>query len=173
LEERTFKKDTNPYLIFCCSKCNQYSYVKTTQKTKKCLRCGYTHQVKNILNKGEIVYGVSTALRTLKMRQNKLVLNETDGSICFKSNIDFTLPLNNIQKTEVSAHNDNYSEIFYALLKDLFRSYKIFPRYIMEIMAENYGIPTNEVNLLIREFRNKGILTLFKKNSYYYTLTLG
>ena len=71
MEEATFKKDENPYLIFECTKCKQFMYVKTTQKGKKCLRCGRTHTVSKIINSGEIVNGMTTAVEEVKKKQNE------------------------------------------------------------------------------------------------------
>ena len=62
MEEAAFKKDETPYLIYESSKCRQFMYVKTTQKGKKCLRCGRTHVVSKIIDSGEIVYGMSAAV---------------------------------------------------------------------------------------------------------------
>ena len=89
MEEIAFKKDETPYLVFTCKKCRQYSYVKTTQETKKCLRCGRTHQVKDILNLGEIVYGMTAAVETVKQKQNELAIPE------FRSEGDFVVATNN------------------------------------------------------------------------------
>ncbi|MCK4859155.1 MAG: hypothetical protein KAS87_01200, partial [Candidatus Omnitrophica bacterium] len=88
MEEIAFKKDETPYLVFVCKKCRQYSYVKTVQKTKKCLRCGRTHQVKDILNLGEIVSGMTEAVNTVKRKQTELAIPE------FRSEGDFVVATN-------------------------------------------------------------------------------
>ncbi|MFX0058448.1 MAG: hypothetical protein ACFE85_10960 [Candidatus Hodarchaeota archaeon] len=170
MEEGTFIKDSKPYLIFCCSKCKQFSYVKTTQKTTKCLRCGRTHQVQNIIKKGEIVHGMSAAVKIVQEKQNEIGVNESNGTIVLSSDSDFIVASDISQKLPATTQEDNYSAIFNAILEELFIQNKIFPRYMMEIMAENYGIPASEVKLLIREFRNKGILIVQKNKNYYYTL---
>ena len=172
MNEERFKKDTTPYIVFCCSKCNQYSYVKTTQKTKKCLRCGRTHKVKNILDKGEIVYGMSIAVRLLQDKQNELGLKANTGLVAFNSKNDFKIALNKPQNVSTFLSNNNYSEKFFALLKDLFKQHETFPRYMMEIMAENYRIPNTEINFLIHEFQIKGVLILVKNNEEYFTLNI-
>jgi len=76
MEEGALKKDQNPYLLFACSKCKQYLYVKTTQKTKKCLRCGRQHKVSSIINSGEIVRGITKAVEMVQFRQNELAIIE-------------------------------------------------------------------------------------------------
>ncbi|MFX1406871.1 MAG: DUF1922 domain-containing protein [Promethearchaeota archaeon] len=170
MEEKTFKKDTTPYIVFRCSKCKQFSYVKSTQKTKKCLRCGRTYQVRSLLTSSEIVYSMSAAVKAVQEKQNKLGLKKSDGAITLSTESDFIIIPSNSKKTIPSTSTDNYSEIFYKLLKELSRQNKTFPRYLIEIGAENYGIPASEVKLLIHEFLNKEILILFKNNGYYYTL---
>ncbi|MHA2220106.1 MAG: DUF1922 domain-containing protein, partial [Candidatus Hodarchaeales archaeon] len=55
MEDIQFKKDETPYLIFACYKCKQFLYAKTTQKTRKCLRCGRMHKIEKIIDSGEIV----------------------------------------------------------------------------------------------------------------------
>lgn len=169
MEERTFKKDITPYLVFQCSKCTQFSYVKITQKSKKCLRCGRTHQVKNILKIGEIVYGISTAVITVQQKQKEIGLNKSDGHITFSSNKDFKVVVNS-EKLSIRSQHGDYSEVFYDGLKTLFQEHKRFPQYMIEIMAQTHKIPAKEVKLLIREFQNKGDLILLNNKDYYYTL---
>ena len=90
MEENTFDKDKTPYLVFACKKCQQFSYVKTSQATKKCLRCGRSHRVKSILGEGEIVYGMTLAVNTVKRNQNQLTFPE------FRSQGDFIINSNRI-----------------------------------------------------------------------------
>lgn len=54
MEDTAWKKDETPYLVFACRKCRQYTYVKTTQKSKKCARCRRTHTVSDIMGSGEV-----------------------------------------------------------------------------------------------------------------------
>ena len=72
IEEIAWKKDETPYIVFSCSKCKQFTYTKTTQKLKKCVRCGRTHIVANIEEQGEIVYGISKAVELVKIKQNEM-----------------------------------------------------------------------------------------------------
>jgi len=58
------------------SKCKQYLYVKTSQKAKRCLRCGQYHKISSIINSGEIVKGLSEAVDAVKTRQNELAIKE-------------------------------------------------------------------------------------------------
>ena len=185
MEETAFKKDETPYLVFTCSKCRQYSYVKTTQKTKKCLRCGRTHQVKNILGLGEIVYGMTAAVNTVKQKQTELATPE------FRSEGDFVVATNKFpsrtpvkkSKSKVISDEDSYKdsknnvnlgfkEQFSEVLLELSKLYGKFPRYMLEIMAENYGIPAKELKLLIRSFKKQGIITVLKNEGFYYQLEI-
>ena len=179
MEETAFIKDETPYLVFTCKKCRQYSYVKTTQKTKKCLRCGRTHQVKDILGLGEIVYGMTAAVEAVKQKQTELATPK------FRSEGDFAVAANKFptrtpvkkSKKKVLSDKDSdknvnfdFKEQFNEVLLELSRLYGKFPRYMLEIMADNYGIPAVELKLLIKSFKKQGILTVLKNEDFYYQL---
>ena len=175
MEELTFRNDETPYLVFACAKCSQYSYVKTVQKTKKCLRCGRTHQVKDILNLGVVVYGMSTAVDTVKQKQSELGIPE------FRSESDFVVATNNFKaratepkkkKNPLSEIHNNedksYEEKFKEMLLELSNLYAKFPMYMLKIIAENYGIPTSKLTELVNGSKKAGVLTLLKDERYYY-----
>jgi hypothetical protein len=181
MEEIAFKRDETPYLVFTCKKCRQYSYVKTTQKTKKCLRCGRTHQVKNLLSLGEIIYGMTAAVEVVKQKQTELATPE------FRSEGDFVVattktptqtPAKKSKRKVLSdseRDSDNkkdFEEPFSEVLLELSKLYGKFPKYLLEIMADNYGIPALELKLLIKSFKKQGILTVLKNENYYYQLEL-
>jgi len=159
MEDIGIKKDETPYLIFACKKCKEFSYVKTTQKTKKCLRCGRTHQVQRILNDGEVVCGMTEAVNSVKRKQNELAIPE------FRSGSDFVVATNTIArpKSRVAALRNedqevDYTEKFTEMLLELSKLYKRFPKYMLEIMAEDYGIPKIELKTLIRSAKKSGTL---------------
>ena len=172
MEENALKKDTTPYLVFACKKCQQFSYMKTTQKIKKCLRCGQSHQVKSVLNEGEIVNGMTLAVNTVKRKQNELAVPE------FRSQNDFVINTNSNQskKNSLSIVKDkNCSELenytkFKALLLRLSDLYGTFPAYMIDLMAENSGISNQEIPALIKKFENKGFLTPVKDEQFYYKI---
>jgi len=64
----------------------------------------------------------------------------------------------------------DYSEIFLEMLQYLQLTYKKFPKFMIEIMADNFGIPSSEIKPLIRKFRKKGILLILKNEGYTFTL---
>ncbi|MBA7522785.1 hypothetical protein ES705_14905 [subsurface metagenome] len=64
----------------------------------------------------------------------------------------------------------DYSETFFEMLKVLQRTYRKFPKFMIEIMAENYGIPIKEIKPLLNKFRKKGILLIMKDEGYTFTL---
>lgn len=171
MEEIAWKRDDTPYLVFPCAICKQYTYVKVTQKTKKCVRCGHSHIVTKILESGEIVKGISSAVDTVKIRQNEFALKELGRYPEFRTSNDFKIdksimPQHNI--TEEDFDDENYAQ-FKKMLLELSDLYREFPFYLIEIMAEKYGIPDSEVKLLTRNFLNQGILirledSLFKLN---------
>jgi hypothetical protein len=185
MEDIAFKKDESPYLVFTCKKCQQYSYVKTTQKTKKCLRCGRTHQVKDILGLGEVVYGMTAAVETVKQKQTELSIPE------FRSEGDFVVATNKFptrtpvkkSKSKVLLDKDkdkdsdnekikDFKERFCEVLLELSKMYGKFPKYLIEIMADNYGIPAVELKLLINNFKKQGVLTVLKNENFYYKLNV-
>ena len=179
MEEIAFKKDESPYLVFTCKKCRQSSYVKTTQKTKKCLRCGRTHQVKDILNLGEVVYGMTAAVEAVKQKQTEIAIPEfrSEGDFVVATSISPIRTPVKKSKTKVLSdidhdNDNNFEKLFSEVLIELSKLYDKFPKYILEIMAENYGIPSLELNLLIKSFKKQGILTVLKNENFYYQLEL-
>jgi len=177
MEETAFKKDETPYLVFTCKKCQQYSYAKTTQKTKKCLRCGRTHQVKDILGLGEIVYGMTAAVDTVKKKQTELATpefrSEGDFVVATKKFPTRTLVKKSKRKVLLDKDSDktiDFEEPFSEILLELSKLYGKFPKYMLEIMAKNYGIQALELKLLIKSFKKQGILTVLKNEGFYYQL---
>ena len=173
MEKPAFEKDETPYLVFACNKCQQYSYVKTSQKAKKCLRCGRSHQVKTILKEGEIVFGMSVAVNTVKRKQNELAIPE------FRSQSDFVIETKSHSKNLKSSpyskgntSNDKSSELkFMSVLYDLSKLYRKFPAYMIEIAAEEAGISRKEMHLLIDKFKKEGFLIPDKNEKSYYKLS--
>jgi len=154
MEQKRWEKDKTPYVVFICTKCQQYSYMKTTQKTKKCLRCGRIYQVKKVLDKGEIVYGITEAVNKMKHQQNSL------GDAQFSTENEFILYSGPEALSDklTSKKNKDYTVLFQTLLNSLASTYKKFPAYMIEILAQDYGIPPLELKLLIRRFIKNGVL---------------
>ena len=172
MEDATWKKDETPYLIFECAKCKQYLYVKTTQKGKKCLRCGRTHTVSTIINTGEIVNGITAAVEMVKIRQDEFGKKELGHTPEFRAFGDFKAAT---QKSKNIFVDDDESieettRQFRKMLSEISAMYKKFPIYIIEIMAENYGIPIVELKNLTKSFQKKGILV--RLDDYSYTVQL-
>jgi hypothetical protein len=163
MEDGRWKKDKTPYLIFQCSKCHQYSYVKITQKTKKCLRCNRTHQVQKLLGKDEIVKGMTAAVESVKMLQNELARNELGRDPDLVSEKGFSLPqkgsIMQVRKFRFIDHDFEEEEdqypIFLTMLCELNSSYKKFPLYLMNIIADEKGIPHSVLPGLIRKAINE------------------
>ncbi|MFX0026843.1 MAG: DUF1922 domain-containing protein [Candidatus Hermodarchaeota archaeon] len=167
MEQKKWEKDQTPYVIFVCSKCKQYSYVRITQKTKRCLRCGRTHQVKSILDKGEIVYGMTEAVNKVKQLQNFL------GEAQFSTENEFIVSLNNeiIEKIPKPLKRTvDFEEKFQKCLIELSLKYRRFPLHLINIMAQDYGIPSSELKLLIKKSIKNGILQTTGKEKSYFTL---
>ncbi|MFX1495355.1 MAG: hypothetical protein ACFFBZ_13810 [Promethearchaeota archaeon] len=64
----------------------------------------------------------------------------------------------------------NHYHEFLEALHFLKHTYKKFPKFMIEIVAENYGIPPQEVKELIPIFIRNGILKILKNEGYYYEL---
>ena len=160
MEDTKWKKDETPYMVFACTKCRQYSYAKTSQKSKKCVRCGYTHQVSKIIDGVEIVNGISNAVELVKKKQNDFALKKLGSEPDFRTLGDFKIfkKVKDKKKTISTYSIDNYYEKFKQILCNLSARYNSFPYYMIEIMAENYGIPKSEIKLLIRKLRKQGFL---------------
>lgn len=160
MEEEGWKKDEKPYLVFTCSKCKQYLYVKTTQKGKKCLRCGRTHKVATIVDSGEIVKGMTAAVKLVQTRQNELALQELGTDPELRAGDDFRVSssLKENFKVQSISDDDDFSTQFTEMLHEISSTYNTFPFYVFEIMAENFKIPVSELKFLVQSFQKKGIL---------------
>lgn len=64
----------------------------------------------------------------------------------------------------------DYTETFYDMLEFLQRNYKKFPKFMIEVMAENYAIPHKEIKPLLFKFRKEGTLLIVKDEGYTFTL---
>lgn len=167
MEEIGWKKDDKPYLIFTCSKCEQYLYVKTTQKTKKCLRCGRQHKVSPIIDSGEIVKGMTSAVEMVKTRQNELAIKKLGSIPELRADDDFTVKNRPKKIFDIGNNNDDndFTNKFTKMLQEVSSSYSIFPYYVLEIMAENFDIPSSELKILVKAFQKKG--TLIRQDGSY------
>jgi len=68
------------------------------------------------------------------------------------------------------SQNMGNEQVFEELLDFLNRTYKTFPKFLIEIMAENHGIPPSETKTLIEKFRKSGHLAIIRNEGYYFTL---
>ncbi len=175
MEDTCWKKDETPYMIFACKKCDGYLYVKPTQKTKKCLRCGRTHQVKNI-ETVEMVRGMTEAVNRVKQLQNDLSLKKMGGTPNFCSQNDFKIPcpsfeLVNIEqdlkpsKEETLMDND-YSKDFSKLLHKISKTYNKFPEQLIAMLAGEFSIPIDQISFLKNLFLKENYLIKIK-NGYF------
>jgi len=64
----------------------------------------------------------------------------------------------------------DYDETFLKMLQFLQFTYQSFPKFMIEIMADNYGIPLNEIKPLMFKFRKEGILLILKDKGYTFML---
>jgi DNA-binding IscR family transcriptional regulator len=64
----------------------------------------------------------------------------------------------------------DYSNKFLEALNYLKSTYKKFPKFMIEIIAEENGIPNNEVKKLINTYTKNGILKIQRSEGFYYQL---
>jgi len=64
----------------------------------------------------------------------------------------------------------DYSDKFLEALQALQKKYSKYPKFMIEIIAEDHGIPSPEVNKLIGRFRKNGRLKIFKNEGFSYRL---
>jgi len=163
-------KDQKPYLVFACANCGQYSHVKTTQKTKKCLRCGRSHQVRLIKN-AETVFGMNAAVETVKQKQAGLALARLGKEPDLESFSSFILPANKLKKvTKGSERNgerkdEGTAQSFKRLLEQISSVSTRFPEHSIQLLADEFGIPKEELPILVSRFIQKGVLRNLK-NGY-------
>ncbi|MHA1490957.1 MAG: DUF1922 domain-containing protein [Promethearchaeota archaeon] len=176
MEEYHWKRDETPYIIFTCKKCGRYLYVKPTQKTKKCLGCGRTHQVKSIKAE-EIAKGMTEAVNRVKQLQNELALKELGGKTDLRANNDFKItsvftPISEHKKKEETKKikrekiKNDYSEGFRGLLIQISKRYKKFPEHLIEALANEHSIPLNQISFLKNTFVKQGVLRQLKYGYY-------
>lgn len=163
MEEGEWKRDETPYLVFACYKCLQFSYVKSTQKTKKCLRCGHSHKVESLLNKSEMVNGMTNAVNRTKHLQHEFSRQELKREPDFVSEGGFMIASSKVSDASIllPKNEDEDEQLFNSfilMLRELSEMYKTFPKYIIEIMAENRHIPQSELANLMRRALKEGHL---------------
>ena len=173
MESGNWEKDKTPYLIFPCGKCHQFIYVKTSQKTKKCLRCGHTHTVTNILKTGEVIKGMTNAVKMVQIKQNELAVKELGHHPDFTTTSDFKVDRNQDKASSSIkiSEDENILEIkFKKMLKKIASSYKKIPFYILDILVSEYNIPNSELKLLIKNFQKRGYLIENNDSTYIINL---
>ncbi len=172
MEEIAWKSDETPYLVFSCKKCNQYTYAKTTRKSKKCARCSHLNIIEEVKVNGEVVNGISIAVEVVKLRQNQFAIEELGTSPEFRTVDDFKITTTS--QKEFSIIKDDKDEDYYSKfslgLQELHGLYKKFPIYMIELIAEKYSIPESEIKLLIKTFQKER--KLIKTNGNLYKLNL-
>ena len=117
----------------------------------------------------EVVYGMTEAVNAVKRKQNELAIPE------FRSGSDFVIATQSIVRTkskvkELKGDEEeiDYLAKFTAMLLELSKLYKRFPKYMLEIMAEDHDIPALELKSLIMSAKKSGTLVKNSDNDLYY-----
>lgn len=174
MDNQKFKRDETPYLVFPCMKCHQFSYVKTSQKTKKCLRCGRTHQVSKILSTGNIVRGMTNAFELVKIKQSEFKKNprfEAENSFEILYSPARIEKVHETTEQPSMRESDEWESLFFRfkdLLLDLANQHESFPMYLIMIMAEKYSIPKQKIPALVQLTIKKDLLHYSKKMNHYF-----
>jgi DNA-directed RNA polymerase subunit M/transcription elongation factor TFIIS len=171
MEESRWKKDETPYYLFTCAKCGRWLHVKTTQLNKKCLGCRRNHKVESIKGRSKIVNGSTPAMKKVKELQHYLAQKELGTSPDLRADNDFSIiektlnqhATNKSTSTECET-NLSYSELLYNALLDV--QFKIFPFYMIEMIAEELEISKLELKILLQELITTKILIPLP-NQYY------
>lgn len=135
------------YLVFACGKCGQYTYAKTSQKGKKCPRCGRNHKVNSV--NGRIVDGCTAAMKTVKKLQDRMYKNsETfESSQPVVKLTSSALKINhdgNIAEIEPKTRRNTKSNSLQKLLASIYEFQQNehitadsgFPIYILELLID-------------------------------------
>jgi len=162
------------YLIFSCTKCYQYSYVKTSQKTKKCLRCGRNHLVKNIIDSGIVVEGITKALEVVKKEQNELAIKDSKGGLNLRSENDFVMKNESKKNDFLKNGAFDYDELFKQILIEIknsliYSAKKGVPGYYIDMISKERNIPLENVKSLKKVFLKNNSLQL-SNNCFYINL---
>ena len=173
-ENLTFKKDETPYIVFLCMKCKQYLYVKTTQATKKCLRCRHNNKMSKAKSSGYIVNGLSLAIEAIKEKQNELAFEKLGESPDLRAEGVFVISVKNRKRQDVISKKHekntdgeiNYTGIFKIMLNETFEEFKEVPFYVIELKAEDLEIPKKDIKLQMSKAIREGILIPLKDNYY-------
>ncbi len=158
--ENRWKKDNTPYFIFSCFKCKNYSLVKTTQKGKKCLRCGHYHHVSQLESNSEVVKGATAARMKLIEKQNFLAKKELGSDPDLIAEGGFSVS-NGYKENQISNNQKQARssfDIFNKLLLKLDFKFKQFPEYVIYMIAEEQGIPRGKVKKMIDRCMREHIL---------------
>lgn len=151
------KKDKTPYIVFACKKCNQYIYAKSSQKNKKCSRCGHAHRMSEMISSGTIVNGISNALCVIKNKQDELAL-KVQGSPPKLRPFD-KRQIDLVSGQDALGSEKNSTSNFTKDLMAFFKIHEEIPKYAIELLAEQHKMSRPETNRLIRNFVEKGVLT--------------
>ncbi|MBN2155472.1 MAG: DUF1922 domain-containing protein [Candidatus Lokiarchaeota archaeon] len=156
------------YIVFQCTKCNQYTYAKTTQKGKKCPRCGRNH----IINKvnGELVNAPTKAMELVKYNQNQI-----NSSKSFNSTKK-PIPIRTPSSSEpliipIIAQDAQLTKLLQKVIewqRNENISFKEgFPEYIIEYIVQEIELESRSRTILIRKLHQLKQFTRLEGGNIY------
>jgi PHP family Zn ribbon phosphoesterase len=170
VEELGWNRDKTPYYVFQCPKCHQYSYVKTTQRAKKCPRCGRTSQVAKLASNAELVRGISSALARVKEQQAEFATRELGRSPLFHSKGEIIIAAQHGQRNHLPI---SQKAIFESEVRILSKTYKVLPQYLLDLIGDQMNLSKENLSRLIIELKREGKLHLTKQCEYIYISNQG
>ena len=128
------------YIVFRCSKCFQYTYAKTSQKGKKCPRCGRNHTVLKL--KGDIVEGPTEARNKVVLMQNM----KTGGKLPEFESIVRTIVISKANSGKDLNENKTEFGRFVSAINKFQINENIdpnngFPGYMLDILLDEIDFP--------------------------------
>jgi hypothetical protein len=130
---------------------------------------------------------MTEAVNTVKKKQTELAIPDfrSEGDFVVATNKTPTRTPDKINKKKIvlgsdrdrdeiidNAKNIDLERLFSDVLFELSKLYGKFPKYMLEIMADNYGIPALELKLLTKIFKKRGIISVLKNENFYYQVEL-
>lgn len=129
------------YIVFRCSKCEQYTYAKIDQKGKKCPRCRRNHKVEKL--PGEIVEGPTAAMEKVRYLQNTIITRKNRTFLSSNPIVSFKrLNKKKEEKSKDKGMIKSNMEIFIE---------KIYQFQINENINSSNGFPVFVLDVILKD----------------------
>ncbi len=169
MTEKRWTKDTTPYYVFSCPRCNGFLYLKKGNKSKTCTRCGAKILSKTItVRKESVVYGMSNAVLEIKKRQNQIAISQLGGNPDLKAKGQYQKKSSSFLSFKIENNTENEQDLNYSKLKKEiflhFQSFNVVPAYSIEMICEKFDTLT--VKEWIARLLKENIIEASNNNQY-------